>query len=64
MIVQIVGVLGSTNSAELWVSGAVSSLIGVSLLIRFLTPVGAGLATMNHEASSTLSSGATAAAEQ
>jgi uncharacterized membrane protein YphA (DoxX/SURF4 family) len=46
MIVQFVGVLGATNAAGLWVLGALSSLIGVALLIGFLTPISAGLATL------------------
>ena len=48
MIVQFVGLLGATNAAGLWVLGAVSSLIGVALLIGILTPVSAGLATLIH----------------
>jgi uncharacterized membrane protein YphA (DoxX/SURF4 family) len=52
MIVQFVGLLGATNAAGLWVLGATSSLIGVALLIGFLTPVSAGLATLIHLVSS------------
>jgi uncharacterized membrane protein YphA (DoxX/SURF4 family) len=48
MIVQFAGLLGAANAAELWVLGAVSSLIAVALLIGFLTPVSAGLATLIH----------------
>jgi hypothetical protein len=52
MIVQFAGLLGATNAAELWVLGAASSLIGVALLIGFMTPVSAGLATLIYLVSS------------
>jgi uncharacterized membrane protein YphA (DoxX/SURF4 family) len=52
MIVQFASLLGATNAAELWLLGAASSLIGLALLIGFMTPVSAGLATLIYLGSS------------